>query len=413
MTLNAYLKYVLKTKNMKVKDLAEQTSLDAGYISRILNNKISVQKERNVQKLCNALSLDYKKIYDIDNEFDDLYHQYLHTVYYLEREKRTILYKQLSSISHRLEGKIQYLDYLLAQFIFHQVSNRYDDVLFNHLDNIYSSFSNHHKAIYLVFYLGYIRITEQFEMGKSVLQELDRLNFEDQDLEMMYHYYRFSFSTFERMNIECLKSYEKCRQRCEETNNTNRLVNLNMGYAVYLSDLGYINNALEINFESLYCLKENNIIANMRVILNNIADSYLLLHDYEKAIEYYNESTKYDEDNSTYFYLGLCYYRLNQKDKAREMVKKGLIVRNRMDYFEYLLKWLDCMLKQKYSLKSMEILKTLWDKYEPTFLEYQKSFILMEMMNYYHYHGMYKEAYELSSKMINRTVVSHTILDLE
>ena len=66
------------------------------------------------------------------------------------------------------------------------------------------------------------------------------------------------------------------------------------------------------------------------------------------------------------------------------------------------------MTKKEYSKKCYDILIQLYSKNFEKLVPQQKNFILLELINYYKFHHMYKEALDLSTDLINKNIVSQT-----
>ena len=93
---------------------------------------------------------------------------------------------------------------------------------------------------------------------------------------------------------------------------------------------------------------------------------------------------------------------------VQEYLELGKTATNRSDYYHLLILWLDSMTKKEYSKKCYDILIQLYSKNFEKLVPQQKNFILLELINYYKFHHMYKEALDLSTDLINKNIVSQT-----
>ena len=66
------------------------------------------------------------------------------------------------------------------------------------------------------------------------------------------------------------------------------------------------------------------------------------------------------------------------------------------------------MTKKEYSQKCYKILIQLYNKNFEKLVPQQKNFILIELINYYKFHHMYKEALNISANLINKNAISQT-----
>lgn len=413
MNKNAYLKYIIYSKKIKIKNLSEQLSLDSGYLSRIFNNKKNISNGRNLDKICKALQIDKHRLLSYSDKFNSLYSDYISSTFFLNRIKRNELFQEAKSYEKELEGSPDYLKLLMIQLIQGIVTKTYDVSLISMFAHLYDSFDEYNQNIFLIFYYGYLRETENYVQGNKIYQLLSTRKILDENCLMMLNYYHFSYGIYNRNSIEHLNSYTTCKNICLQTNNANRLINLNILYSIHLRDLGYTKDGLANDLSIYDYMKTNNITYCLDIVTNNIGNSYLLIDDYENSINFYKESLTLFDDNSKHFYIALCYYRLKNIKLAKEYISSGKTAFNRHNYYYDLILWLDSMIKNKYSKKCLNILSQIRNTYFDELIEQQKSFINLELINYYYYHHQYQIALNIASELINTSVISQSKLFFE
>jgi len=100
--------------------------------------------------------------------------------------------------------------------------------------------------------------------------------------------------------------------------NKNTLIYQNLGYFLILK--GDYNKALEFNLEAL---DYNSSDAG---IMDNLAQTYYYLEEYDKAIELFNEVISKKPTFATpYYYYALTLVNKNNEEKAVEILKQGLV----------------------------------------------------------------------------------------
>jgi len=100
-------------------------------------------------------------------------------------------------------------------------------------------------------------------------------------------------------------------------NNKNTIIYQNLGYFLILK--GDYNEALEFNIEAL------DYNSSDLGIMDNLAQTYYYLEEINKAIELFDEIiTKKPTFASPYYYYALALIEKNNKEKAIEVLKKGL-----------------------------------------------------------------------------------------
>ena len=101
------------------------------------------------------------------------------------------------------------------------------------------------------------------------------------------------------------------------TNSKNTIIYQNLGY--FLIVKGDYNEALEFNLEAFDYNSSN------AGIMDNLAQTYYYLEQYNKAIELFNEVISKEPTFATpYYYYALTLIKKNDKEKALEVLKKGL-----------------------------------------------------------------------------------------
>lgn len=99
--------------------------------------------------------------------------------------------------------------------------------------------------------------------------------------------------------------------------NKNTIIYQNLGYFLILK--GDYNVALEFNLEAFDYNSSNS------GIIDNLAQTYYYLEDYDKAIELFDEVISKNPTFATpYYYYGLTLIKKGNKEKALEVLKRGL-----------------------------------------------------------------------------------------
>ena len=406
MNINVYLKHLVLQKQLKLKEISYKTSLDPAYISRVLNNKTNITKDKNYLKFCYALNINKEDLFKYDSSFNSLCNEYLNAAFYLDREKRIQLFEDITEYSVKINKTPQYLEYLLIEFVNSVITKENDTYLADHLIKLYKGFSNYHKKVFLTFYYGYHMVKEEYG-AEPYFEEALSIETESQNLEMMLYFYKFGSFAQNPSSFD-LNYYTKCKEILELRNNHKRLINLNILYSIFLRNFGYIKEGLDNDLSTLKLVNDLHLTYSIEILLNNISNSYLLLNDFDNALNYYLETLKYLKTNSTYFSIAFCLYRTNRKKECKEYLELGKTATNRSDYYHLLILWLDSMTKKEYSKKCYDILIQLYSKNFEKLVPQQKNFILLELINYYKFHHMYKEALDLSTDLINKNIVSQT-----
>jgi len=163
------------------------------------------------------------------------------------------------------------------------------------------------KISYVYFLLLQGDLDKAEKLVKLILKE--KINASDKrDLNLNYSLVMWKKDDLDKA-IEILKK--------DFANNKNTIVYQNLGYFLILK--GDYNAALEFNLEALDYNSSNS------GIMDNLAQTYYYLGQYNKAIEIFNEVISKNPTFATpYYYYALALIKKDKKEKALEILKKGL-----------------------------------------------------------------------------------------
>ncbi len=335
------------------------------------------------------------------SDFEDLFFDYMNTAYTLNQKEGDILY---AKIIHEKEVlKTPYEIYvLLTQLVQKTLKGNFDEEFFSadkKLTYIYNGLKDEEKFIYMIYHFGALVLNHSYQSAKQFMPELDKIRTNSAQLKMMKSYYLFMYISQVGKIKQSLHYYEECKRWCSITNNTTRLFNLEIVYGVYLMKNYQYKQAIHHN---LLLLKTSHKLNgyNERVILNNIARGYTLLHNYEKALYYYLKAIKnVAADISQCFDIAWCYYKINNNKKARQFIIKAnkLNIQNEQTL---LLEWLEAMINKPYSNRCSELLEKALSI--NTLSEDSKNFVLVQLEDYYYHTKEYDKAREMANMLIKQ-----------
>ena len=92
---------------------------------------------------------------------------------------------------------------------------------------------------------------------------------------------------------------------------------------------GYCENDLELYDEALVSLtKSVTLDSTYGPAVKELGFAYYGIKKYNEALPYLQKSLKLEESNAAYYYIGLCYIALKQKNKAQEIYNKLVEVKS-------------------------------------------------------------------------------------
>lgn len=406
--LNAFLKLCVVTKKINVSVMAAQVSLDTGYLSRIFNNQFQLRKERNLYKICRYLGLDVDLLLETHDDFERFCERFKTAFYYCQSDVHQ-MYLELLEYGKVFEGRSPYyIQVMLLRLMYEtEVKKSYSYVLLNSLMRIVTSLPRSARLLVWTYcVLADIQFTDFERPGrKDAFHEAVQLVDSNSNIRGRLYYFGLSyFRKYDRPQY-MKKCYRKAQDSFLETRNLIMLEKLNMKYSGLLRAYGYMQKALQNDLALLHEFDHHEYqFRNVEILYNNIAWTYMLLHEFPKAVDYYRLTIQTLQDNEIYFNLAYCLYRLDQKAEALECIRLGRLTNSYGEYVYLLLEWLEAMINRKYSKKSYGILHKILKVYGTHLDVIVKDMLQIEIVNYLYYNGDYFSALEACIPLLSRTV---------
>ena len=397
----AYLKLCAYEKNIQTKELAMYTNRNVGYISRILNYKIYNPDDETLLAIEERIGLNHEKLIQKQHDFECLFFDYMNVVYTTRQKESDTLYAKIIHDQEVLNTPYE-IYVLLTQLVQKTLKGNFDEEFFSadkKLTYIYNGLEDEAKSIYMIYHFGALVLNQTYQNAKRFMGKLDKIKTNNAQLKMMKSYYLFIYHSQAGKTERCLHYYEECKKWCAITENTTIPFSLEITYGVYLMKNYQYKKAIEHNLVLLKTSYKLNGY-NERVILNNIARGYTLLHNYDKALYYYLKAIKnVAADISQCFDIAWCYYKTNNNKKARQFIIKAnkLNIQNEQTL---LLEWLEAMLNKPYSNRCSELLEKALNI--DGLSEDSKNFVLVQLEDYYYHTKEYAKAREMANMLIKQ-----------
>lgn len=415
--LNAFLKLCVVTKKINVSMMSAQVSLDTGYLSRIFNNQFQLRKERNLYKICHYLELDAYQLLKTDRDFERFCKQFKQAFYYCDPSVHQ-LYERLLQYEQAFDGQSPYyVPVLLLRMMYEmEAQKRYPYALVNTISKIMGALPEEAMQIVWTYFVLADAQFPDFERSghKDVFYEASRFSFEDLHLKARLYYFGLSYFRKYHRPKYVEKCYLKAREGFRQTQNVIMQEKLSMKFSSLLRSNGHLRQALHNDLQLLYHYRYHHYqFRNVEILYNNIAWTYLLLHDYAMAAKYYECTLRTLKDNEIYFNLAYCFYRLGKKQEALEYIALGRLAKGYAEYVYLLLEWLEAMINRRYSKKSFGIVYKVLKLYGSHLDIVVKDMLQIEIVNYFYYNKFYLEALQASAPLIGRKIMAPNQLIVE
>ncbi len=407
--LSAYIRWEAYKQNVNLDSLADEIGIDRGKFNKMFDHHLKLKKDDLILNILSSLNLKTSNVFRRNLYFERIRNQFFQAFFFCLNEKNC-LYEKIIEYQENIRLSPYYIDTLMIQFVY-TVSLAKDykkmERLSNEIKSILPSLSTYYKKFYYVYLMNYLDNTCQYKDILSIIQiTKDLLNY---DIHLEGRLYYFCLSIYRSLGYldKAKSSYFQASKYLGEVHNIAMLENLNLKYSGLLRISGEIQAALKNDLKLLedYTVKQYRL-RNIEILYNNIAWTYSLLHDYKKAVLYYQKALETLNDNDVYFNIAFCCYRIGEEPMASNYVQLGKKAPSCGDYIYLLLDWLELMIQDRYSHKTMQVLQNILRNYESDLEEIDKDTIQIEIVNYYFYNRMYEEAIHALQPLMGKQLIS-------
>lgn len=408
-SLKSFIRFKMIEQTSGISKFYAELGLDEKFLNKLLNeNKKLVCEETIFQIICQYLKIDVNKVLLRNLTFEKLRNRFFNSFFYCVDEEKNDLYNQVMKYSYLVSCSAYEIDVLIMDYIFTvtQGKNFFKmEALSTEIQKIYSTLSPYYQKMYSIFNLYYMIYSARYDHILDRYEDAQSIICKDKQLQGRLLYIGFSIfrglGQIERAQ-ECFINAKKI---FVELNNISMLENLNIKYSSLLRSIGSLNEALDndLNLLENYTIRQYKL-RNIEILYNNIAWSYVLLHEYRSAIVYYMKALETLKDNEIYFSIAYCCYKIKLLHESKMYIELGKKSKCLNECFYLLLDWLHEMINENYSEKSFSILKNISKEYDLD--EIVKNTIKIEIINYYYYNRMYEEAIHALQPLMGKQLIS-------
>ena len=396
-------------KSITLSSIANYLKVDSVSLDLLFNRQLKKNKNAILYQMVDYLRLDKESFFKRDLLFEKIRNDFFHAFFYCLPE-RSELYERLLTYEKKIQSTPYTIDLLLIKFIYiTSLVKNYEEIkrLKEEISEVVSSLSTYYQKLYYVYVLYYLDNSSHYEKIKDVFNYTCNLQCKDVHLDGRLYYEGLSIFRSLGNISEAKNCYSKAKKYFSLVDNFSMLENLNLKYSGMLRMTGEIRKALNNDIALLesYIIKQYRL-RNIEILYNNIAWTYSLLHDYKKAVLYYQKALETLNDNDVYFNIAFCCYRIGEEPMASNYVQLGKKAPSCGDYIYLLLDWLELMIQDRYSHKTMQVLQNILRNYESDLEEIDKDTIRIEIVNYYYYNRMYEEAIHALQPLMGKQLIS-------
>ena len=393
-----------------VKLIVNMESVDCvSFPNKPIRGKKNIENNNAVSTLIESLDLDKHELFKRNLKFEKTRNDFFNALFFCTDEREE-LFQQVLCYENCLKSSPYTIDILMIKYVYTvSVIEDYSSIKY-YLDNIgkiIPFLSKFYQKTFYVFLLYYYLNISRYEKIMDIYSMGHRLTTNDIHLEGRLYY--LGLSIYRRFGLlsEAKKCYHQACFYLSKANNIAMLENLNLKYSGLLRISGEIQAALKNDLKLLedYTVKQYRL-RNIEILFNNIGWTYSLLHNYKKAVIYYQKALETLNDNDVYFNMAYCLYKIGEDNLSLTYIQRGRKAPVSNAFITPFFDWLELMIEKPYCSKSYELLKAISTDYSYCLEDINKTMIQIEIINYYYYNHMYEEAIHALQPLMGKQLIS-------
>lgn len=311
-----------KSSGKTLNDIYDQ-SLPTTKINDFENGKRELP-EKQVRELYQRIGLEYA----IDNTIVDVVNEGLRSIIHdisFGNGEEAKVFDFITKKLPYIKCSSAYITWLLCDFVilvYHSRDSYQLDKDISILNNYIEYLDDHAKQI-LYDTLGvYYKNHRNYDQAMYYFDQAIHHSVSDSVLALAY-YHKTMLLNGNGELTEALDSIKKAKKLFDMELNHRRSILVSISLNVNYSLQGYYDKAEKICFQILESL-ELIPFTNKIIVYNNLIWNYLLWEKYDKVLEYSKIALEIDHTYADiYLYQVLAYRKLNQLNKAKEMLKEA------------------------------------------------------------------------------------------
>ena len=378
--------------------ISYKTGISKSQISRIERNKEQITFE-NVSKIFSVMKIEVSND-NFDAQFEKDFQAFYSDVVYVKDFENS--YKVIKGYSDKIKSSLSYIKYLLSELIYMIMkgySQKIEDYLF--IENYFAYLESYQIQLFYD-YLGVISYNNKdYRDELKFSNEAFSYRGNDYSTAMLYFHRSIPLTTFGKLS-DALECAIQARDIFSKTVNLKRLTSVNFQIAVIYSMNGNYDQSEKLNLACIEAFDNLGMVKEVEDTYNNLIWGYVRSREFDKIIDLENKVLDImHHDHCICFYLSYAYYKLQNKKKASEYIRKARVqMNNPTEYMKAMINAFQVYLsksseerKEKQLLKVHEITKET--------RQYDLEVFTMELLRefYESVHNTEKE-YECMKKLI-------------
>ncbi|MGP4061088.1 helix-turn-helix domain-containing protein [Halobacillus sp. H74] len=327
MEMGKVLRYYRVKKGMSQEEVSESI-VSPSYLSRIENNKTTVEKETLVL-LLQRVGIDYEEIQSDEGKIEKLLHQWEEPLLDNRKDECERIYKELQPMIHPITNTQLQAEYHIKKVRAAIILNTYDDLdhSLRFMNDFYDTLSSRNRFFYYKHLGNYYWITNNAEKAKKYFEKglAEYSSIHLSELEQADLYFLYALSLYVDRKETVSFSYAQSALTVFQNNYKPRqCLKIHIHIGICFSNIGDVHFALS-NFEKAKTLAEEiDDTDHLGVIYHNMATMHLRKREISLSITYLMKAMKYKNQTSLSYFksLVLLLFVYSQEKKTGECLKE-------------------------------------------------------------------------------------------
>lgn len=382
--LGYIFRHLREQKHLSVRQLSELVDIDYSYLSKMENGAVRIQKHQ-LHSLLHFFNLTLSQITTENKSFFSDLDQILQANLY-HHSNREELCSHFLKKYEALNNTI-YLPYIhfveIESISYKTIKNKRFLFLINALKP--DLLAQPYRCFFLVRKLYYYCQTDNAKSIQDLIPEIEKII---NGVEEKYHpyisYYLMSGYIVLKNTYKVNKYYQLAHTGLVNQNNNHFAMLTDITYSGYSVLICNYDQSIKLNKEILENPNYKLSVYSKEAVYYNIGEAYLRSYQPKLALDNYLQSYQLLKQKSTAFSIAYCYYLLDEKQNALDIIDDAVPLADKNAMYEDLLIWFRRLITKKNEEYQIQRLDVIEKKHHLTIDQGLRVLLLKLRIDYYH-----------------------------
>jgi len=313
-----------------MESIASKVNISINHLSSFERGR-SILDLNKMKELYQCLGIKYEYDKRIVTEYINLFYQFYTKLVYGDDYHQC--YELLCNQKNKVLTSVGYVQYLLAEFVFHVVER---DAFYNYKDTIrqieivFETLDYKQKQIYYDTLGVYLKNQQKYDEALEKFEKALEYGYELTIVMVLYHK-GIVLIEYNHLNdaMNCILNAKKI---FDNLLIIKRSIKCYAFLACIYQKSGIYDRAIFMQKTCINQMITLNLLDDLIALYNNLAWTYILAGEYKKAIDIANITLEQQPMNvSSYFYLSYIYEKYKEHEKAKEYIRNAKFYMKSLD----------------------------------------------------------------------------------